>query len=81
MFGAAGGADVAFDLWTLLDGRMLTGYSSEDLDGDALRATTRELVAMNLATPPTTIMRLTEAGRAHALLESRALRGRVVLVP
>jgi NADPH2:quinone reductase len=81
MFGAAGGADVAFDLWTLLDGRMLTGYSSEDLDGDALRATTRDLVAMNLATPPTTIMRLAEAGRAHALLESRALRGRVVLVP
>ena len=79
--GAAGGADVRFDLWGLLDGRTLTGYSSEDLDGDALRAATRALLAMNLAPPPTTVLPLADATRAHAGLESRALRGRVVLVP
>jgi len=81
MFGAAAGAEVSFDLWSLLDGRTLTGYSSEDLDGEALRATTRELVAMELPSPPTMVMRLAEAARAHLLLASRAIRGRVVLVP
>ena len=81
MFGAAAGGEVRFDLWNLLDGRTLTGYSSEDLDGDALRATTRELLALDLPAPPTTIMRLAEAARAHMLLEARAIRGRVVLVP
>jgi NADPH2:quinone reductase len=81
MFGAAAGADVAFDLWHLLDGRTLTGYSSEDLDGDALRAATRELLAMSLPPPPTTVLPLADATRAHALLESREVRGRIVLVP
>jgi len=81
MFGAAAGGSVAFDLWQLLDGRTLTGYSSEDLDGDALRTATRELLALKLPPPPTTVMPLAEAARAHALLETRAIQGRVVLVP
>jgi NADPH2:quinone reductase len=81
MFGAAAGSDVSFDLWNLLEGRVITGYSSEDLDGDALRIATRELLAMRLPQPPTTVMPLVEAARAHALLESRAVRGRIVLVP
>ncbi len=79
--GASASADVALNLWSLLDGRSLTGYSSEDLDGEALRRATRELLAMNLAPPPTTAMPLTDAARAHELLESRAVRGRIVLVP
>jgi NADPH2:quinone reductase len=81
MIGAAAGGEVTFDLWTLLDGRSLTGYSSEDLDGDALRAATRELLALSLPQPPTTVVPLVEAARAHALLESRTVPGRVVLVP
>jgi NADPH2:quinone reductase len=81
MIGAAAGGEVTFDLWTLLDGRSLTGYSSEDLDGDALRAATRELLALSLPQPPTTVVPLVEAARAHALLESRVVPGRVVLVP
>ena len=81
MYGAAASADVALDLWSLLDGRVLTGYSSEDLDGDALRATTDELLAMRLPAPPTTVLPLADAARAHALLESREARGRIVLVP
>jgi NADPH2:quinone reductase len=73
--GATAGADVGFDLWSLLDGRALTGYSTEDLDGPALRVATEALLAARLPPPPTTVLPLAEAARAHAP------RGRVVLVP
>ena len=79
--GAAAGGEVGFDAWSLLDGRILTGYSTEALDGAVLRAATRELLALRLPPVPTTMLPLAEAARAHALLEQRALRGRVVLVP
>jgi NADPH2:quinone reductase len=81
LVGAAAGGEVAFDAWSLLDGRALTGYSTETLDGSVLRSATRELLALRLASPPTTVLPLAEAARAHALLEQRAVRGRVVLVP
>ncbi len=81
MIGATAGSDVTFDIWSLLDGRSLTGYSTEDLDGNALRVATPELLALRLPQPPTTVVRLVEAARAHTLLESRAVSGRVVLVP
>jgi NADPH:quinone reductase len=61
--------------------RVLTGYSTEDLDGQALRAATAELLALRLPPPPTTVLPLAEAARAHELLEQRTVRGRVVLVP
>jgi len=61
--------------------RVLTGYSTEDLDGRALRAATAELLALRLPPPPTTVLPLAEAARAHELLERRTVRGRVVLVP
>lgn len=79
--GAAAGGDVAFDAWSLLDGRALTGYSTEDLDGDALRVATRELLGLALPSLQPMIIPLADAARAHALLEARAVRGRVVLVP
>jgi NADPH2:quinone reductase len=79
--GAAAGGEVAFDVWSLLDGRVLTGYSTESLDGATLRTATRELQALRLPQPPTTVLALRDAARAHALLEQRSLRGRVVLVP
>src|SRR2546423_5165778 len=81
VIGAAAGGDVAFDVWSLLDGRSLTGYSTEELDGAALAAATRALLDLRLPSPPTTVLPLAEAARAHALLERRAVRGRVVLVP
>lgn len=81
MYGAAAGGDVAFDAWHLLDDRALTGWSSESLDGPTLCRTTRALLAMRLPAPPTTVMPLADAARAHALLEARAIHGRVVLVP
>ncbi|AUX44356.1 uncharacterized protein SOCE26_058200 [Sorangium cellulosum] len=79
--GAAAGGEVAFDAWSLLDGRTLTGYSTEDLDGAALRVATRELLGMQLSPPPTTVLPLAQAALAHALLEQRVVRGRLVLVP
>jgi NADPH2:quinone reductase len=75
------GGDVRFDAWSLLDGLSLTGYSTEDLDGDGLRAATRALLQMNLPSIPHTVLRLADAPRAHALLESRDVKGRIVLVP
>ncbi|MDP2273899.1 MAG: NADP-dependent oxidoreductase [Archangium sp.] len=80
-YGAAAGGDVRFDLWNLLERRVLTGYSSEDLSGEGLRAATAELLALSLPSPPTTSMPLEEASRAHALLERREVRGRIILVP
>jgi NADPH2:quinone reductase len=79
--GAVAGGEVSFDAWSLLDGRVLTGYSTETLDGNVLRGATRELLGLRLPPPPTTVLPLAEAARAHALLEQRAVRGRVVLVP
>ena len=79
--GAAAGGDVSFDAWSLLDGRTLTGYSTETLDGKVLRQATRELLGLRLPSPPVTVLPLAEAARAHTLLEQRAVRGRVVLVP
>jgi NADPH2:quinone reductase len=81
MYGAAAGGDVRFDAWNLLEPRTLTGYSSETLDGPALRRATSELVALRLPAPPTTVVPLAEASRAHAMLEQRQVGGRVVLIP
>jgi len=81
LFGAAAGGDVSFDAWSLIEGRILTGYSTEDLNGKVLRSATRELIALRIPAPPTTVLPLADAARAHALLEQRTLKGRVVLVP
>jgi NADPH2:quinone reductase len=79
--GAMGGGDVRFDAWSLLDGLVLTGYSTEDLDGDGLRAATRALLEANLPPVHPRVLPLADAARANALLESREVKGRVVLVP
>ncbi|HEY0190195.1 MAG TPA: alcohol dehydrogenase catalytic domain-containing protein [Kofleriaceae bacterium] len=81
MYGAASSGDVTFDAWGLLGPCTLTGYSSETLTGDTLRAATRTLLAHSIPQPPTTVMPLADAARAHALLDQRAVQGRIVLVP
>lgn len=81
LVGAVAGGDVQLDAWSLLDSLTLTGYSTEDLDGHALRAATQALLAIDLAHVEHTVMTLDEAARAHDLLERRTLTGRVVLVP
>jgi NADPH2:quinone reductase len=81
MYGAAAGGGVVFDAWGLIEGRVMTGYSSEDLDGNSLRLATSELLALRLSAPPATVLPLADAARAHTLLEQRAVQGRIVLVP
>ncbi len=76
-----GGYAEQLDAWSLLDALTITGYSTEDLDGDDLRTATRALLALRLPAVPHTVLPLGEAARAHALLERRELKGRVVLVP
>ena len=68
-----------FDAWALLESLTLTGYSTEDLDGDSLRAATRALLDTPLAPPPHVVLPLADAARAHAMLERRDVKGRVVL--
>ena len=80
LVGAIAGGDVRFDAWSLLEDVTLTGYSTEDLDGEGLRAATAALLAPGLPSVATTVLPLEDAARAHALLEERAVKGRVVLV-
>lgn len=85
LVGAVGGSDVRFDLWELIRPVTLTGYSSESLDGPALRqaiaALARWLNDGALAVPAWTTMPLAEAAQAHARLERKGVTGRVLLVP
>jgi NADPH:quinone reductase len=85
LVGAVGGSDVRFDLWDLIRPVTLTGYSSENLDGPALR---RAVTALGgwvetgaVPAPRFTTIPLAEAARAHAMLESRGVIGRVLLIP
>lgn len=85
LVGTVGGHEVRFDAWQLLQSVTLTGYSSESLDGDALRQAVAALgtwvLRGTLAPPARRLMPLAEAAAAHALLERRGVEGRVLLVP
>ena len=81
LVGAVGGGEVQFDAWSLLDSLTLTGYSTEDLDGGDLHAATRALLELKLPSVERTVIPLEEAARAHELLETRQVKGRIVLVP
>ena len=76
---------MCFDAWQLIRPVMLTGYSSEDLDGrtlrDAVTALASWLVSGSIKPPARTIVPLAEAPRAHGLLEAGGVAGRVLLVP
>lgn len=83
--GGVGGNDVTLDVWDLLLGITLTGYSTEDLDGPSLRAATGVIVeglrTRRLRSPARTVLPLREAARAHVMLERHEVSGRIVLVP
>jgi NADPH2:quinone reductase len=80
LVGAVGGGDVRLDAWSLITPVTLTGYSTEDLDGEGLRAATQSLLSTGVPSLPHTVLPLAEAARAHALLERREVKGRIVLV-
>lgn len=81
LVGAVAGGDVRFDAWSLIDGLTLTGYSTEDLDGNELREATKALLDLRLPSVAPRVLPLADAARAHEMLERREVAGRIVLVP
>jgi NADPH2:quinone reductase len=83
LVGASGGGAVTWDAFALLAGIGLTGWSSETLDGPALRDLWQVLIALlaagRLVAPKPTLLPLTDAARAHELLENREVAGRLLL--
>jgi NADPH2:quinone reductase len=85
LVGAVAGSDVSFNAWELIRPVRLTGYSTETLDGGALReavhALARLLIAGAIRVPDYQIVPLVDASEAHRMLEKREVRGRVLLQP
>jgi NADPH2:quinone reductase len=83
--GASSGANIELLAWELMREVILTGYSSEDLSGDKLRADLGQLLEWHgsgrITTPKYECMPLSEAIRAHELIESNAHTGRILLTP
>jgi NADPH2:quinone reductase len=81
--GGTSGGELAFSGWALMRPVTLTGYSSEDLDrgqlADAMAAIAAASARGALRVAELTRVPLAEAARAHALLESGQLTGRLVL--
>ncbi len=84
LVGAMAGSDVTFDAYRLLE-VILTGYSSEQLDGAALRramATLVDWLRRGILKPPAhAVYPLKDAAAAHERLEQRGVQGRLLLVP
>jgi NADPH2:quinone reductase len=83
LVGAVGGSDASFDAYRLLE-VTLTGYSSETLDGPALRraigAISERLKQGAMPLPARTLFLLAEAAAAHTALEQHRAKGRVLLI-
>jgi NADPH:quinone reductase len=85
LVGALTGADLTLSAWDLLQDLQLTGWSSENLDGDALRAAIAEIVEHvrdgRLRAPAVERFAMADAAEAHAAMEAGELRGRALLAP
>lgn len=82
--GGTSGVELAFSGWALMRPVTLTGWSSETLArarlARAIEAIAAAASAGALRAAEVTRVPLAEAARAHALLESGAVAGRIVLV-
>jgi NADPH2:quinone reductase len=85
LIGAVTGEHLDLIAWDLMQDLVLTGYSSENLTGDELRADIAhlcaELRAGRLRPPDYKVLPLSEAGDAHRRLERGEVSGRLLLVP
>ena len=85
LVGAVGGSHVGFDVFELTRRVMLTGYSSEMLNGGDLRAAIGRLAGWlsdgSIKPPSHRSLPLSHAAEAHALLEQGRVAGRLLLVP
>jgi NADPH2:quinone reductase len=83
--GASSGAQIDLLAWELMREIILTGYSSEDLSGDKLRADLGQLLEWHgsgrITTPKYDCMPLSRAVKAHELIESNSHTGRILLTP
>lgn len=83
LVGALTGAELRLSAWDLIQELELTGWSSENLTGDGLRAHVAQIAALvrdgRLAAPAITRFALPDAAQAHRRLERGALRGRALL--
>jgi NADPH:quinone reductase len=84
LVGAVGGSDVSFDAFRLVE-VILTGYSTENLDGRSLRQAVDAMADWlrngAIVAPSRTPFALREAAAAHGALEEHRIQGRVLLVP
>jgi NADPH:quinone reductase len=85
LIGALTGEDLHLVAWDLMQDLVITGYSSENLTGDELRADiahlATELLAERLRPPDYRVMAFPQAACAHEQLERGEVTGRVLLVP
>lgn len=85
LVGALTGPDLELEAWDLMQDLHLTGYSSENLTGDELRADMEEIVAAlrtgDISPPEHRVMPMSAAAVAHRLLEAGGVRGRLLLIP
>jgi len=81
--GGTSGGELALSGWALMRPVILTGYSSETLDRDQLANAMEEIAAAfargALRVAELTRFPLAQAARAHELLESGQLTGRLIL--
>jgi NADPH2:quinone reductase len=83
LVGAMAGGDVAFDAWRLLGPVALTGYASEELDGQKLGHVVEALAQLKsrgMAVPTYQTAPISKAADAHRLLEAGGVKGRILLV-
>ncbi len=85
LVGALTGPDLSLCAWDLIQELSLTGWSSENLDGPALRAAMAQIVDHvregRLRAPAIERCAMADAAAAHRAMESGTLRGRALLVP
>jgi NADPH2:quinone reductase len=83
LVGALTGPALALSAWDLIQELELTGWSSENLTGDALREHIRQIVELvrggRLRAPAIHRFELAHAARAHARIERGELAGRALL--
>jgi NADPH2:quinone reductase len=83
LVGALTGGDLTLSAWDLIQELELTGWSSENLTGDALRRHVAQIAELvrggRLAAPAVHRFALADAAQAHAQIERGELTGRALL--
>ncbi|MGQ0677098.1 MAG: quinone oxidoreductase family protein [Rhodospirillales bacterium] len=83
--GGTAGDTVSFSAWSLMDGVTIGGWSSEVLDGAALRSAIGRLTSLmrrgTLTPPPVAKFALADAPAAHHAVQRSDHVGRVLLMP